>query len=194
MARCRGSPILLGRRWCRHHGIRHRFSALGKYGSLAVIERGILTIKNGRTRRLSVVPFRLALIEHESEFLVPVFHPTRTSLPPDQAGSAFASCLSGPFWCSLTLRPANLQTASRRLLSPRLRPLRCLHDRWDSYPTGTTVGTGLSPRGFRTPLASGASGTSIGAIPSRGKPERLRQPVCPRLFFRGNHRFGPHRA
>src|SRR6185436_501829 len=27
------------RRWCRRHGIRHRFGAVGKYGSLAVIER-----------------------------------------------------------------------------------------------------------------------------------------------------------
>jgi len=53
------------RRWCRHHGLRHRFGALGKYGSLAVIERGIRTIKNECTRRLSVVPYRLAAFEQE---------------------------------------------------------------------------------------------------------------------------------
>jgi transposase InsO family protein len=53
------------KRWCRHHGIRHRFGALGKYGSLAVIERGIRTIKKECTRRLSVVPFRLAALEQE---------------------------------------------------------------------------------------------------------------------------------
>ena len=36
----------------------------------------------------------------------------------------------------------------RRLLSPRLRPLRYLHSRWDSYPAGTTfAGTGLTPVG-----------------------------------------------
>jgi len=55
------------RRWCHHHGIRHRFGALGKYGSLAVIERGIRTIKNECTRRLTVVPFRLAVLEQELE-------------------------------------------------------------------------------------------------------------------------------
>ena len=63
-------------------------------------------------------------------------------------GSAFASCLSGPSRCSRMLRPANLQTACRRLLSPRLQLLRYLHSCWDSYPAGTTfAGTGLSPAG-----------------------------------------------
>ena len=72
----------------------------------------------------------------------------RASLPPVQVGSAFASCLSGPPRCSLVLRPTILQTALRRLLSPRLQPLRCLHDRWDSYPAGTTfTGAGLAPAG-----------------------------------------------
>ena len=53
------------KRWCRRHGIRHRFGALGKYGSLAVIERGIRTIKSECTRRLSVVPYRLGAFEQE---------------------------------------------------------------------------------------------------------------------------------
>ncbi len=76
------------------------------------------------------------------------YFPVRSSLPPVQAGSAFASCLSGPPRCSRMLRPANLQTARSCLLSPRLRPLRYLHDRWDSYPAGTTfAGAGLPPAG-----------------------------------------------
>src|SRR5207249_3820015 len=53
------------RRWCRRQGIRHRFGALGKYGSLAVIERGIRTIKTECTRRLILVPFSLAAFEQE---------------------------------------------------------------------------------------------------------------------------------
>ncbi|MCI0407586.1 MAG: DDE-type integrase/transposase/recombinase [Acidobacteria bacterium] len=53
------------RRWCRRRGIEHRFGAVGKYGSLAVIERGIRTIKSECTRRLCVVPFRLAAFEQE---------------------------------------------------------------------------------------------------------------------------------
>ena len=53
------------RRWCRRQGVRHRFGALGKYGSLAVIERCIRTAKVECTRRLIVVPYRLATFERE---------------------------------------------------------------------------------------------------------------------------------
>jgi len=77
-----------------------------------------------------------------------VHFPARASLPPVQAGSAFASCISGPPRCSLALRPTSSRTARSCLLSPRLRPLRYLHDRWDSYPAGTTfAGAGLAPAG-----------------------------------------------
>ena len=52
-------------RWCRRRGIRHRFGAVGKYGSLAVIERCIRTLKTECTRRLILVPFRLAAFRLE---------------------------------------------------------------------------------------------------------------------------------
>ena len=75
-------------------------------------------------------------------------HSACSSLPPGQAGSAFASCLSGPSRRSLALWPIKLQTAQGRLLSPKLRTLCYLHIRWDSYPAGATfTGTGLSPAG-----------------------------------------------
>ena len=41
--------------WCRPKKIRPRFGAVGKHGSIAVIERFILTLKNGYTR-LTLVP------------------------------------------------------------------------------------------------------------------------------------------
>jgi transposase InsO family protein len=44
-------------RWCARRNIRQRFGAVGKYGSLAVIERLIRTIKDECTRRL-IVPSR----------------------------------------------------------------------------------------------------------------------------------------
>ena len=47
---------LESRRWCRRRGIRHRLGALRKDGSLAVIERGIPTIKNECTRGLAGTP------------------------------------------------------------------------------------------------------------------------------------------
>jgi transposase InsO family protein len=52
-------------RWCRRRGIRQRFGAIGKYGSLAVIERCIRTLKHECTRRLILVPYRLAAMEQE---------------------------------------------------------------------------------------------------------------------------------
>ncbi len=53
------------RRWCRRQGIQPRFGAIGKYGSLAVVERCIRTLKTECTRRLVLVPYRLATFEHE---------------------------------------------------------------------------------------------------------------------------------
>jgi len=43
---------------------RQRFGAIGKYGSLAVIERCIRTVKNECTRRLILVPYRLTAMQH----------------------------------------------------------------------------------------------------------------------------------
>ncbi len=53
------------RRWCQRHGVQHRFGAVGKYGSLAVIERSMRTLKSECTGRLILVPYRLATFEHE---------------------------------------------------------------------------------------------------------------------------------
>jgi len=53
------------RRWCRRRRIQHRFGAVGKYGSLAVIERCIRTLKNECTRRLVLVPYRLGTFRRE---------------------------------------------------------------------------------------------------------------------------------
>lgn len=53
------------RRWCRRRGIRQRFGAIGKYGSLAVIERCIRSFKDECTRRLAVMPLRVAGFEKE---------------------------------------------------------------------------------------------------------------------------------
>jgi putative transposase len=42
--------------WCRRRGIQQRFGAIGKYGSLAVIERFMRSLKNECTRLLPIVP------------------------------------------------------------------------------------------------------------------------------------------
>ena len=53
------------KRWCRRRDICQRFGAIGKCGSLAVIERCIRTIKHECTRRLILVPYRLAAFEQD---------------------------------------------------------------------------------------------------------------------------------
>ena len=45
------------RRWCRRRGIRVRYGAVGKHGSISIIERFFRTMKSEGTRRIQV-PFR----------------------------------------------------------------------------------------------------------------------------------------
>ena len=52
------------RKWCRRRGIRQRFGAVGKYGSIAVVERLIRSLKNECTRRL-IVPYGRTAFRHE---------------------------------------------------------------------------------------------------------------------------------
>ena len=51
-------------RWCRRRGIRQRFGAVGRYGSIAVIERLMRTIKSECTRRL-LIPYRRESLRRE---------------------------------------------------------------------------------------------------------------------------------
>jgi len=52
------------RTWLRSQNVRQRFGALGQFGSIVVIERLILTLKNECTRRL-IVPFTLGALRKE---------------------------------------------------------------------------------------------------------------------------------
>ncbi len=55
-------------RWCRRRGIRRRFGAVGKHGSLSVIERLIRTLKKECTRKLIVPYDRMDLRQELSLF------------------------------------------------------------------------------------------------------------------------------
>ena len=57
------------RRWCRRRGIRQRFGAVGKYGSIAVIERLIRTLKEDGLRGL-LVPLSKAAFDRELRLFV----------------------------------------------------------------------------------------------------------------------------
>src|SRR5260370_1258586 len=58
------------RPWCHRHGIRHRQGAVGQTGSIAVCERFVLTLKQGCTRVLSVVPLVPGLFQRELDWFV----------------------------------------------------------------------------------------------------------------------------
>jgi transposase InsO family protein len=59
--------------WCRRRGIQQRFGAVGKYGSIAVVERLIRSIKNECTRRL-LVPYQRDTFRRELALYVNWFN------------------------------------------------------------------------------------------------------------------------
>jgi putative transposase len=63
-------------RWCRRHRVQQRFGAIGKYGSLAVIERFIRSLKNECTRAI-LVPFSRRPFAAEIDFYVAWFNAHR---------------------------------------------------------------------------------------------------------------------
>ena len=63
--------------WCRRHGIQQRFGAIGKYGSLAVIERYIRSLKNECTRLLPIVPLARAAFGRELDAYVAWYNAER---------------------------------------------------------------------------------------------------------------------
>jgi transposase InsO family protein len=54
------------RAWCARRGVKPRFGAIGQHGSVAIIERFILSLKNECLRRI-LVPFALSKIEGEMQ-------------------------------------------------------------------------------------------------------------------------------
>jgi putative transposase len=57
------------REWCRRRGIDLRFGAVGSYGSLAVIERFIRSMKDECTRGI-LVPLRLGAVRRQIDWYV----------------------------------------------------------------------------------------------------------------------------
>ncbi len=64
------------RAWCERRGVRPRFGAVGKTGSIAIIERFFLSIKNERFRRI-VLPLSVSLIERELDRYLLWYHQHR---------------------------------------------------------------------------------------------------------------------
>jgi len=65
-------------RWCGRRGIRQRFGAVGKYGSIAVVERLIRTLKSECTRKL-LIPYRREDFRRELSLFVTWYNQDRPS-------------------------------------------------------------------------------------------------------------------
>ena len=58
------------KRWCKRKAIRPRYGAVGKHGSIAVVERFIRTMKDEATRRIVIPQHRAALNRELNAFFV----------------------------------------------------------------------------------------------------------------------------
>jgi transposase InsO family protein len=63
--------------WCRRRNIRQRIGAVGKQGSIAVVERFIRSLKSGCTRVLAVVPLLRHSMQRELRLYVDWFNQDR---------------------------------------------------------------------------------------------------------------------
>ncbi len=63
--------------WCRRHGVEQRFGAIGKYGSLAVIERFVRSTKHEGTRLLPIVPLARTAFGRELDHYVAWYNAER---------------------------------------------------------------------------------------------------------------------
>jgi putative transposase len=86
--------------WCKRRGIRQRFGAIGQFGSIALIERLIRTIKDGCTRRL-LVPYTKAGMRTELSLFCTWYNRERphewlAGATPDEAYGGLASACGEP--------------------------------------------------------------------------------------------------
>ena len=89
--------------WCRRRGIRHRKGAVGRTGSIAVVERFIRTMKDGCTRVLPVMPLRHRCILGELHLFAAWYnehrpHATLKSATPDEVYFGRRLACRAPRW------------------------------------------------------------------------------------------------
>jgi transposase InsO family protein len=79
------------RRWCRRRGIRQRFGAVGKYGSISVVERLIRTMKSEAIRRI-LVPLDRRAFRREVSLFVEWYNGHRPHSTLQAASNSRSSC------------------------------------------------------------------------------------------------------
>jgi transposase InsO family protein len=88
------------RTWCKRMRIHQRFGAIRQFGSIAIIERLIQTVKNGCTRRL-LVPYTNAAMRHELTLFSTWYNQERphewlAGATPDEAYGRLVSACARP--------------------------------------------------------------------------------------------------
>lgn len=108
--------------WCRTKGIRPRFGAIGRCGSIAIVERFIRSLKNEATRRIRI-PLRRAEMRRQLALYLHWYNRIR----PHQAleGSSPEQQYLDSFGCEVHSRPQPLLYApGAERHNVNLRPLR----------------------------------------------------------------------
>jgi len=104
------------KRWCKRRKIKPRFGAIGRYGSLAVIERFIRTLKDEGLRRI-LVPLTLGKMRTEANAIIAWYntcrpHTTLGGKTPDERYRRVASACRRPRWEPRARWPSDSPCAS----------------------------------------------------------------------------------
>ncbi len=104
------------KRWCKRRKIRPRYGAVGQYGSLAVIERFIRTLKDEGFRRI-LVPLNLRKVREEASLIVSWYnscrpHTTLGGRTPDERYRRTPAACRRPRWEPRPHWPADARCAS----------------------------------------------------------------------------------
>jgi transposase InsO family protein len=101
------------RDWCAARGIKPRFGAIGQHGSVAVVERFILSLKNECTRRilapLRIDEFREELFSYCRWYNVIRPHQSRGGRTPSEVAGEVVATIVPRFEPRLRLLEANLR-------------------------------------------------------------------------------------
>jgi transposase InsO family protein len=79
----------LYKKWCKSRKIRPRYGAVGKHGSIAVVERFIRTMKNECTRKTKI-PLRWKAMRQELAFYIAWYNEPNLASSLARAGRALA--------------------------------------------------------------------------------------------------------
>jgi transposase InsO family protein len=117
------------RKWCRRRGIRHRRGAVGRSGSIAVVERFIRTLKDGCTRVLHVVPLIRRTFRRELQFFLLWYnrerpHDTLQGATPDEIYFARRPACLAPRFELRAAWPRSSQCAKPKVLVKGKRGVR----------------------------------------------------------------------